>query len=84
MYLSVKGKDYLIITDWLRKEHPEVSKKICFVCDNHSAHYSPTTISLIKSLGNCEILYLPIHSSALNPIEKVWAIFKYKLRKHLA
>ena len=48
--------------------------------DNASIHKSDETIKLIEQ-ANCKILFLPPYSPDLNPIEKVWARIKAKIRK---
>ncbi len=52
--------------------------------DNHSSHQESKFVNYINhQQRNCEIFYLPVHASALNPIEKVWALFKWEWRKYL-
>lgn len=59
---------------------PELKPGQIIVLDNASFHKSSLLKGMAKKVG-CEIIYLPPYSPDLNPIEKVWANFKRKLRK---
>lgn len=49
------------------------------ILDNASFHKSAELYDLAENVG-CQILFLPPYSPDMNPIEKVWANFKRKLR----
>ena len=53
------------------------------VLDNARFHQSPTTAALVAAAG-CELLFLPVYSPDLNPIEHRWAAIKTRLRKDLS
>lgn len=46
------------------------------VLDNHNSHYNEDVQMLAMELG-LELLYLPVYSSQLNPIESVWGVMKF-------
>jgi transposase len=48
--------------------------------DNASFHKSEKTRSIIES-ANCTLLFLPPYSPDLNPVEKVWANLKKKIKQ---
>ena len=50
------------------------------VMDNASFHKSEKTRSIIES-AKCTLLFLPPYSPDLNPIEKVWANLKKKIKQ---
>jgi len=51
------------------------SDKCLFVLDNHTAHHSLVFRRFAEKHG-LQLLYLPPGGSALNPIERVWAMLK--------
>jgi hypothetical protein len=51
------------------------SNKCLFILDNHTAHHSLKFRNFIEKQG-LKVLYLPPGGSALNPIERVWAMLK--------
>ena len=53
------------------------------VLDRASWHRSPSVKNYLENQG-IGVLYLPSGSSAISPIETVWAIFKVRWRKYLA
>ena len=53
------------------------------VLDNHSAHHARSVTGYEANKG-FTLLFMPPYSSPLNPIERVWAIFKQKWSKYLA
>ena len=48
--------------------------------DNHNAHTNGTTIDALSDLG-FEPLFLPPHSSQLNPVEHIWRCLKHYWRQ---
>ena len=50
------------------------------ILDNASCHTNLKLDSVLKETG-CTIKYLPPYSPELNPIEKLWACVKAKLKK---
>lgn len=74
------------IKDFLSKmlsEAPVPVNQIICVADNHSAHKSHMVRDYCNERG-LELYFLPPMSSPLNPIEKVWSIFKRLFSKHIA
>jgi len=61
---------------------PELKPNQIVIMDNASFHKSKKTKELIERAG-CELIFLPPYSPDLNPIEKVWANLKKKIRSHL-
>jgi len=49
------------------------------VLDNASFHRSVALRILVEAAG-CTLLFLPVYSPDLNPIEHIWATVKRKLR----
>ena len=62
---------------------PALPSGSVIVLDNARFHHSPTTQKLVEAAG-CRLLFLPVYSPDLNPIEHIWAAFKTGLRKDLA
>ena len=54
-------------------------KKTVIILDNCSAHASAKTVKLVEELG-FTLLFLPVCCSRLNPIERLWGLFKKKWR----
>ena len=52
------------------------------ILDNASFHKSTESKKLVEDAG-CKILFLPLYSPDLNPIEKCWANMKAKVRELL-
>ena len=50
------------------------------VMDNINFHKNPKVKELIESVG-CSIMFLPIYSPDLNPIEHYWFKVKHQIRK---
>ena len=53
----------------------EDREEVVVVWDNHGAHWSQDVVDQIISSG-ATLLPLPVNSSDLNPIERVWALLK--------
>ncbi len=49
-------------------------KKVLVVLDNHTIHYSKKLDSVYDQ--NFKEMFLPIYSSPLNPIERLWSYMK--------
>lgn len=56
-----------------------MSSEVQEILDNLSAHKVPGTCELIEACG-AQLLYLPLYSPDLNPIEKARSSFKKFLR----
>ncbi len=52
------------------------------IMDNASFHKGPKIKALIEAAG-CTLVFLPVRSSDLNPIEHFWFPLKHALRKLL-
>ncbi len=59
---------------------PELVPGSIVILDNASIHKSEETLRLI-SQARCQLLFLPLYSPDLNPIEHVWAQLKSKIRR---
>ena len=51
--------------------------------DNHSSHRSDSILEYLEQ-KDVEIIFLPAYSSTLNPVERVWSLFKHEWGKELA
>ena len=72
--------DGVLFNFWLQKFLvPELKKGQVIIMDNASFHKSIQTKDIIKNAG-CELIFLPPYSPDLNPIEKVWAHIKSKIK----
>lgn len=58
-------------------------ENICFVMDNVRIHKSEESIREQCDKNNIELLFLPVYSPELNPIEKVFSILKAHIKKLL-
>ena len=58
-------------------------ENICFVMDNVRIHKSEESIREQCGKNNIELLFLPVYSPELNPIEKVFSILKAHIKKLL-
>ncbi len=54
-------------------------KRIVIILDNYSVHKANLVIQAAEML-NIKLIYLPVHSPHLNPIEQVWK----SIKKHMA
>lgn len=73
--LKLLNNDILI--DKLQKE-----KRIVVILDNYSVHKANLVIQASKIL-NIKLVYLPVHSPHLNPIEQVWKSIKKYMANYL-
>ena len=72
--------DTLLFNCWLENcLIPELKPNQVVVLDNASFHKSEQTKLLIEKT-NCKLLFLPPYSPDLNPIEKLWANIKAKIK----
>ena len=67
---------------YMTKNYVKDPKKTVLVLDNCSSHCANRTDEIVEKLGYT-LLYLPVTCSRLNPIEKLWAIFKKAWRTRL-
>ena len=73
--------------DWIEDYIVPVIGKIEFnepnsivVLDNASVHYSPRVVQLIEEAGGY-VLFLPPFSPDFNPIEKMFQVYKARLKR---
>ena len=52
------------------------------VLDNHPAHKAHKVLDFLRS-QRCNVLFLPVATSVMNPVERVWASLKDEWRKRL-
>ena len=57
----------------------KLGKRVLIVMDNARFHRKNVLEKIIKGTGHC-LLFLPPYSPDLNPIEKLWANMKKKLK----
>ena len=55
-------------------------RKLNLIMDNAQIHKAEVT-KIVANILNINIIYLPVYSPFLNPIEKVWADIKQELYK---
>ena len=69
--------------EWFReillRDIEKLEKKVLIVMDNARFHRKNILEKIIKGTGHC-LLFLPPYSPDLNPIEKLWANMKKKLK----
>lgn len=73
------------VTEWLkefRRQLPDIGK-VKLVLDNHPSHHSYQVRWTAEEL-DVELMFLPTHSSVLNPVESFWSKLKHELRKRIA
>ena len=58
-------------------------QKICFVMDNVRIHKTEERIREQCSSNNIDLLFLPVYSPELNPIEQVFSVLKAHIKKLL-
>lgn len=61
---------------------PELEIGDTVIMDNATFHKSEKTKKIIQD-AQCNLIFLPPYSPDLNPIEKFWANFKAKVKKHI-
>jgi transposase len=70
-----------LVKTWMKKVLlPELKPGQTVIWDNASFHQSPEFRALVESVG-CKLIYLPVYSPDLNPIEKWWAKLKAWIRR---
>ena len=62
----------------LRAKNPDLKERIYFILDNGPSNKALSVRELAKKL-NIEIIFLPVYSPNLNPIERLWKFFKKKV-----
>ena len=60
----------------------EDRQEVVVVWDNHSSHWSRGVAELIAEAG-ATLLPLPVNSSDLNQVERVWALLKLRWKRAL-
>lgn len=69
--------------EWLKVDLlPKLNKKSVLIMDNARFHMGQEIKQLILQSGH-KLLYLPVYSPDLNPIEHFWAYAKNIRRKHM-
>lgn len=75
--------DNILFNFWLANFLlPEVGRWKVIIMDNAAFHKSNKTREIINQAG-CDLVFLPPYSPDLNPIEKVWANLKKKIRNKI-
>lgn len=73
--------DHLVIITWVQKVLlPALCKGDIVIMDNASFHKNKKIRELIEEAG-CELVFLPVRSPDLNPIENFWSPIKNKIRQ---
>ena len=73
--------DKQLFNQWVRELLcPSLKPGQLVIIDNATIHKSLLVKELIEKVG-CTLVYLPVYSPDLNPIEHCWANFKNYLRK---
>ena len=70
------------LTKLISETHFDASRLIV-VTDNHSSHRSKLVKKWLSD-NNVTMIYLPVYSSVLSPVERVWSVFKSKWAKALS
>lgn len=65
------------VMEFLEKLKTQVETRAVIVMDNHQSHHTDVVKEVIEKIG-LDVLYLPLQTSELNPIERVWSILKRK------
>ena len=71
------------LKEWLNKNKNFGFKETLLIMDIWSIHKSKSTINYLKKI-KIQVLFLPVYSPILAPIEKFYGILKLKLRKQWA
>ena len=70
--------------EWFReillRDIEKLEKRVLIVMDNARFHIKNILEKIIKETGH-SLLFLPVYLTDLNPIEKLWANMKKKLKK---
>lgn len=75
--IIIKSLNDEILINNLQKE-----RRIIIILDNYSVHKANLVIQASKIL-NIQLIYLPVHSPHLNPIEQVWKSIKKYMANYL-
>jgi transposase len=70
-----------VVETWLQEVLlPILQPGQVVIWDNARFHQSPELRALIES-ANCRLIYLPVYSPDLNPIEQWWSVLKVRIRR---
>jgi len=70
-----------VVLTWLKEVLlPNLKRGMTVIWDNASFHKNTQFKALIESAG-CKLLYLPVYSPDMNPIEHWWAVLKAWIRR---
>ena len=92
--LSSEGKFVYIIRDRTNKtsvidflnellKHRDEQKHTIVVTDNHSAHKAKV-VRVFAKKNRIELLFLPVYSSPLSSVERVWNLTKNAWKKSIS
>lgn len=74
------------VVEFLKKLKAETTQdinEVIIYTDNHSSHRSKHVKTWLRE-NNVTMDFLPVYSSVLSPVERIWSIFKVKWGKFLS